>query len=573
MQPSADIKKTERNFLSNDFVVITWEDLEPYFKKLLEREILSNEDIEQWMKDISEVEAAVSEDACWRQIRMTCDTTDKALEDAFTYFCMEIQPKLQPYADALNRKLIDCPFTKELDQQKYFTYLRSVKKNIDLFRDENIPLQAELSVMQQQFGVICGGMTIEVNGQEYTLQQAAKFLENHDRNLREEVYKKIQDRRQQDKEALHNLFSQLVERRNKIAENAGFENYRDYKFAELGRFDYNKEDCFGFHEAVKLHVLPLVEKIYHHKKEKLALDTLRPWDIEAPQPGVQPLHPFTTGKELLEKTEQCFTAMNPFFADCLRRMDAMKHFDLESRKGKAPGGYNCPLAESGAPFIFMNAAGQMDDVTTMVHEGGHAIHSFLAHPLELTAFKEYPMEIAEVASMAMELFSMNHWEAFFDNKEDLQRAKEHQLERVITIFPWIATIDKFQHWVYENPNHTIEERTENWVAILNEFSTGAVDISGLEEYRETGWQRQLHLFEVPFYYIEYGIAQLGAIGLWMQYKQNPQRALQNYINALSLGGTKTLPELYAAAGLQFTFSPEHIKTLMDFVNSEIEALI
>lgn len=573
MQPSADIKKVVRHFLSQDFTVTTWEELEPYFKTLLEREINSNEDLEQWLKDMSETEAAVSEDACWRQIRMTCDTTDKALEEAFTYFCMEIQPKLQPYADALNRKLIDSPFTKELDQQKYFTYLRSVKKSIDLFRDENIPLQAELSVMQQQFGVISGKMTIEVNGQEYTLQQAAKFLENHDRSLREEVYRKIQERRQQDKETMHNLFSQLIERRNKIALNAGFENYRDYKFVELGRFDYNKEDCYRFHEAVKLHVLPLVEKIYRHKKEKLGLDTLRPWDVEAPQPGVQPLHPFTTGKELLEKTEKCFTEMDPFFADCLRQMDAMKHFDLESRKGKAPGGYNCPLAESGAPFIFMNAAGQMDDVTTMVHEGGHAIHSFLAHPLELSAFKEYPMEIAEVASMAMELFSMNHWHAFFDNEADLQRAKEHQLERVITIFPWIATIDKFQHWVYENPDHTTEERTENWVKILNEFSTGAVDVSGLQEYRKTGWQRQLHLFEVPFYYIEYGIAQLGAIGLWMQYKQNPQQALQNYINALSLGGTKTLPELYAAAGLQFDFSPAHIKTLMEFVNKEIEALI
>ena len=182
------------------------------------------------------------------------------------------------------------------------------------------------------------------------------------------------------------------------------------------------------------------------------------------------------------------------------------------------------------------------------------------------------MEIAEVASMAMELFSMNHWHAFFDNNEDLTRAKEHQLERVITIFPWIATIDKFQHWVYENPNHTVEERTAKWVEILNEFSPTAINVSGLEDFRKIGWQKQLHLFEVPFYYIEYGIAQLGAIGLWLQYKQNPQQALQNYINALSLGATKTLPQLYATAGLKFDLSPEHIKSLMEFVNSEMEAL-
>jgi oligoendopeptidase F len=570
---SADIQKQKRHFLPGDFTVTTWEALEPYFKALLEREIRSKEELEQWLKDMSEVEAAVSEDACWRQIRMTCDTTDKALEEAFTYFCMEIQPKLQPYADKLNRKFVENEFTKQLDQQRYFTYLRNVKKSIDLFREENIPIQAELSVMQQQFGVIAGKMTVEVNGQEYTLQQASKFLENPDRCLREEVYRKIQDRRLQDKNELHNLYSELVKRRNKVAKNAGFANYRDYKFVELGRFDYTKEDCFAFHEAVKLHVLPLVEKIYKHKKEKLGLDTLRPWDVEAQPEGIEPLHPFKTGTELLAKTEQCFTALHPFFADCLRKMDTMHHFDLESRKGKAPGGYNCPLAESGAPFIFMNAAGQMDDVTTMVHEGGHAVHSFLAHHLELNAFKEYPMEIAEVASMAMELFTMDHWHTYFDSKEELQRAKEHQLERVITIFPWIATIDKFQHWVYENPNHTAEERTAKWVEILSEFTPSNIDIGGLEAYRKIGWQRQLHLFEVPFYYIEYGIAQLGAIGLWMQYKKEPQQALQNYINSLSLGGTKTLPELYKTAGLKFDFSPAHIKTLMEFVNEELEKVV
>ncbi len=251
----------------------------------------------------------------------------------------------------------------------------------------------------------------------------------------------------------------------------------------------------------------------------------------------------------------------------------MKHLDLESRNGKAPGGYNCPLPESGAPFIFMNAAGQMHDVTTMVHEGGHAVQSFLTHNLELNAFKDYPMEIAEVASMAMELFSMDYWEVFFENKDDLKRAKEHQLERTITIFPWIAIIDKFQHWIYEHPHHTIEERSKQWMEILENFSDDVIDYSGLEKYRENAWQRQLHLYEVPFYYIEYGIAQLGAIGLWMQYKKNPEQALDNYMKALALGGTKTLPELYHAAGLVFDFSPENIKTLMDFVNEEMENIL
>lgn len=570
--PTADIHQKPRQFLPADFVITTWEALAPWFNNLLERPIASREDLEHWLADSSELEAVVSEDACWRQIRMTCDTENKALEDAFTFFVMEIQPKIQPIADQLNRKLIDSPFTGELDKKDFFTYLRSVKKSIDLYRAENVPLQAEISVLAQQFGVISGKMSVTIDGKEYTLQQASKFLEHPDRAKREEAYRKIQERRYEDRDTLNALYGNLLGKRHQVALNAGFANYRDYKFAEMGRFDYTKEDCFAFHDAVKQHVVPLVAEIYRKKKEKLGLDTLRPWDTEAEPEGVKPLRPFETGGELLDKTIACFREMRPFFADCLVKMKEMGRLDLESRKGKAPGGYNCPLAETGAPFIFMNAAGQMHDVTTMVHEGGHAIHSFLAHPLPLSAFKEYPMEIAEVASMSMELFSMDYWHSFFKEKDELVRAREHQLERVITIFPWIAIIDKFQHWVYEHPTHTEAERTARWIAINDEFSTGAIDLEGLEAFRQYSWQRQLHLFEVPFYYIEYGIAQLGAIGMWMQYRENKEKALDNYTRALALGGTRTLPELYQAAGLTFDLGPVRVKTLMDFVEKQMKTL-
>ncbi len=572
MQYSADIQKLKHSFLPEHFSLTDWATLEPYFIQLQNREINSSEDLEQWLKDMSEMEAFISEDACWRQVRMTCDTENKTLEEAFNFFFMEIQPKIQPYADILNKKLVECPFTKGLDQEKYFTYLRSVRKSIDLFREANIPLQAESAVLQQQYGTIAGKMMIEQDGQEYTLQQAGKFLESEDRNIRETVYKKIAERRLVDKEPLNELFSKLIALRHQVALNAGFSNYRDYKFAEMGRFDYTPASCFQFHEAVKKEVVPLVNQIYQEQQQRLGLDTMHPWDTEAEPAGIEPLRPFTDGRDLLDKSIKCLDALNPFFGDCLRKMDALNHLDLDSRKGKAPGGYNMPLAESGAPFIFMNAASQMSDLTTMVHEGGHAIHSFLAHGLELTGFKEYPTEMAEVASMAMELFTMDHWDVFFDNEEEMKRAKRHQLERVITIFPWIATIDKFQHWVYENPSHTIEERKENWLRILNEFATSAIDYSGLEAFRSYNWQRQLHLFEVPFYYIEYGIAQLGAIGMWKQYRDNPEKALENYMKGLSLGGTKTLPELYAAAGIDFDFSPEKISELMIFVKNELEKL-
>lgn len=568
----ANIKKLQRHFFPADFVVTDWPALEPYFAELANREIDSTAALQEWLHNLSELESVISEDACWRQIKMTCNTEDASLEAAFNFFCLEIQPHIQPYADRLNRKLVESPFISQLDQQQFFTYLRSVKKNISLFRESNVPLLAEMSVLQQQYGVIAGKMTVEINGQEYTLQQATTFLESNDRSLRESVYRKIQERRYQDREELDGLYTRLVGMRQQIAINAGFENFRDYKFVELGRFDYSKEDCFQFHEAVRLHVLPLVNRIYERKKEKLKLDVLRPWDLEAEPAGIQPLRPFKNGKELYEKSVQCFEKLHPYFADCLRKMNELGHFDLESRRGKAPGGYNCPLAETGAPFIFMNAAGQMGDVTTMLHEGGHAIHSFLTHDLALQAFKEYPMEMAEVASMAMELISMSHWDVFFDNKEELKRAREHQLERVITLFPWIAMVDKFQHWVYEHPGHTNSERTACWNQILKEFSSPAIDFSGLEPYRSISWQRQLHLYEVPFYYIEYGIAQLGAIGIWMQYQRNAAAAVEQYITGLSLGGTQTLPALYEAAGLQFDLSPAHIKTLMEFVAEEMNRL-
>ena len=568
---TATIQKTPRHFVPDNFEVTDWPALEPYFKDLLQRNIDTTATLEQWLKDQSELEAVVSEDACWRQIKMTCDTENKSLEEAFNFYCMHIQPNIDPYTDALNKKLINHPLAASLDKNKYFTYLRSIRKSIELFREENIPLQAELSVMKQQYGIISGKMTVTIDGQAYTLQQATKFLESHNRNVREEAYRKIQERRLQDKAALNELYNQLIQKRHQEAINAGFTNFRDYRFKELGRFDYTKADCFAFHEAVKLHILPLVNIIYQQKKDKLGIDSLRPWDIDAEPEGTNALRPFKASEDLINKSIDCFTKLRPFFGDCLKKMQELKHLDLESRMGKAPGGYNCPLAESGAPFIFMNASGQMNDVTTMVHEGGHAVHSFLAHPLALTGFKEYPMEIAEVASMAMELFSMEHWDVFFSNKEELTRAKEHQLERVITIFPWIAIIDKFQHWVYENPAHTVEQRTDKWNEILIEFQDSVIDYSGLENYRSNTWQRQLHLFEVPFYYIEYGIAQLGAIGLWKQFKKDEQKALDNYCTALSLGGTLTLPELYATAGLKFDFSPEQIEVLMEFVKEEMEA--
>lgn len=570
--PTAIITKAPRQFLPEIFQLSTWNELQPYFDQLIHQDIDSKSVLEQWLKSISELEAVISEDACWRQIRMTCDTTNEEYEKAFTYFCMEIEPKMKPYFFELNKKLLASPFAKELDSSLYFPYLRSVENATKIYREENVRIQAELSVQAQQYGVINGKMTITVADKEYTLQQAARFLQDPNRQQREDVFRKIATRRLADKDKLNELFNKLLADRHKVALNAGFENYRDYKFRELGRFDYTPEDCFAFHEAVKLHILPLQKMLSLHRKSRLGLDVMKPWDTDAEPENIKPLHPFKTGQELTDHTIAVFGKLRPFFSDCIKTMTSMNRLDLESRIGKAPGGYNCPLAETGVPFIFMNAAGTVGDVITMMHEGGHAIHSFLSHPLALSSFKEYPMEIAELASMSMELFSMEHWAVFFGDESELKRAQLEEMERIISVLPWIATIDKFQHWLYTNPGHSNEQRTAAWMEILNEFTTGIVDWTGFETYRENFWQKQLHLFEVPFYYIEYGIAQLGAIAMWRQYRNNKEQTLDNYMAALSLGYTKTLKELYVTAGIKFDFSPAYISELGSFVQGRLNEM-
>ncbi|MFM7671859.1 MAG: M3 family oligoendopeptidase [Bacteroidota bacterium] len=566
------IEQHPRQYLPGGFQVDSWEGLAPYFNELEARDINSVKELEKWLKDASELEAVISEEACWRQIRMTCDTEDPKLAESFEFFMSRIQPTIQPVADRLNKKLISCSFTQELDTQKYFTYLRNVRKNIDLFRESNITIQSELNIAQQEYGAIVGKMTIDVNGQEYTLAQAAKFLEDPDRSVRESVYHKISVRRLEDRDRLESLFEGLLEKRSQLANNACFADYRAYRFAELGRFDYTQNDCELFHQAVREQVMPLVNELLETKRKQLGVDRLRPWDLDAEPIGTKPLRPFNNGRELIDRTVDCLNQLDPLFGNCLLTMNDMGRLDVESRKGKAPGGYNCPLAETGAPFIFMNAAGTMDDVTTMVHESGHAVHSFLSHPLELNGFKEYPTEIAEVASMSMELFTMDHWSVFFPDPSELKRAKQQQLERVIILFPWIATIDAFQHWLYLHPGHSRADREAAWLRILDTYTSPVLDVSGTESYRSALWQRQLHLFEVPFYYIEYGIAQLGAIGMWKQYQQNPSMALKKYRSALQAGGTCTLPALFELAGLPFDLSPNYIGDLMRFVKSELEKL-
>ncbi len=565
-------KRRERSFLPEDFTITDWDAIHPYYDDLLKREIATEEDLRKWFQDRSELESVVSEDLGWRYIRMTIDTADADRREKFNYFITHIQPNIAPEANKLNQKALDSEYLQKIKQEGYPILARTLKTEYEIYREENIPLNTHMQTLAQEFGAISGAMTVEVEGMELTLQQAADYLQSTDREMREEVWKKINERRQLDCKRLNDLFDQLLQLRHQMALNAGFKNYRDYMFKALGRFDYTPEDCEDFHESVSMAVTPLLSRLSRERKEALGVNLLRPWDKAVDITGQPPLKPFTNSQDLMEKTINVFNRLDPFLGRCLEIMREMEHLDLDSRKGKAPGGYNYPLAEVGVPFIFMNATSTLRDMITLLHEGGHAVHSFVTRDLELNDFKHTPSEVAELASMSMELLTMDYWDEFFTNEEELRRAKREHLEQIINTLPWVATIDRFQHWIYTHPEHSEDERKEAWLTIYDEFSDDITDWSGFEQHKAYLWQKQLHLYEVPFYYIEYGIAQLGAIAVWKSYKENPRKGLQGYLNALKLGYTRPIPEVYAAAGIRFDFSLAYIRELMQFVRDEMNKI-
>jgi oligoendopeptidase F len=565
------IQKAARQFLPEDLAITDFGVLTPYFQELLERQITNLAEFDRWLLDRSELDAVLEEDLAWRYIRMSINTADTDLRAAYTAFVTQIQPELAPLEDQLNQKLAGLPFLQERKDSAHEIYFRSVRTALDLYREENIAIEAALNEEAQQYGAISAAQTIEHNGETLTMQQAALLLKERDETLRKSIFDKMAEVRRKDRATLDALYTSLIEKRQQLAVNAGFANYRDYKFVAMGRFDYTKADCFAFHEAIKTHIVPLVKEIQAQRLQKLNKAQFKPWDLDVDPEGKPALKPFKDGSEMLQGTIAMFQRIDAYFGDCLRVMDELGHLDLDSKTGKAPGGYNYPLYEIGVPFIFMNAVGTQRDLETMVHEGGHAIHSFLSRDLTLTAFKNLPSEVAELASMSMELLSMPQWSEFY-NPTDHVRAMREQIEGTLKVLPWIAQIDAFQHWIYENPTHSLTERAAHWQQLATDFGTGLTDWAGYEDLVESAWQRQLHLFEVPFYYIEYGIAQLGALGVWKNSLENYPSAIENYKKALAFGYTEPMTKIYETAGVPFDFSSERLQTLASFIQNELKKM-
>ncbi len=563
-------KEFPRTFIPEDIDLGDWEAVQPWVERLLERQLGSAADLERWLLDLSEVQSCVSEERARRYIAMTCDTEDEDAESRYLELVEHFMPAAKPWFHKLNEYYVASPYRAELDADRYAVLDRGTAMDIELYRDDNIELQTQASVLSQRYQKISGAMTVEFRGEERTMPQMGKFLEETDRGLRREAWEAIWERRLQDRDRCDEVFDELVGLRHQIALNADCSDYRDYTFKSYHRFDYTPESCARFHAAVARNVMPLVRSLAEDRQSALGVNHLRPWDFGVDPLGRSPLRPFEGGDELGEGVRRIFARLDSDLEAQFVSMIEAGELDLESRKGKAPGGYQSSLEEARRPFIFMNAAGLHRDVETLLHESGHAFHALAARHEPLVEYRHAPIEFAEVASMTMELFGDDYLDEFY-SREDAARAKRKHLEGIIELLPWIARVDAFQHWIYTHPAHTRDGRTAAWLELGERFEP-AVEWSGYDAQRHSSWQRQLHIFCYPFYYIEYGIAQLGALQIWNTYKQDPARGLSDYRAALALGGSRPLPGLFEAAGAKLAFDESIIAPLMDRVGEELATL-
>jgi len=559
-----------REFVPADLEVRGFDDVKPLFDHLLAADIDDAESLETWLRNMSELGSVIGEVGSRIHIRSTVDTTNPEYKKAFLDFVENFEPKLKPVYQALNEKFKASPARAQLDRDYYGIFERSVLTQLELYREANIPLQTELAKLTNEYDEIQGGITIEFDGNELTPQRMGKFQLEPDRELRERAWRATAERRLLEKDRLNELYEKQIRLREQIASNAGFDNFRDYQFKAFERFDYTPADCDKYAEAVESVVLPAVKRLHDRRRAEMKLDKLRPWDLSVDPQGRAPLKPFEEVEKLKQGCSTIFHSVDDELGGQFDQMQSLGLLDLDNRKGKAPGGYQSTLDEVRLPFIFMNAVGVDGDVRTLLHEGGHAFHAFAAAPQKLSDYRHAPMEFSEVASMAMELLGSPHIDEFYAG-DDLVRARREFLEDIIVYLPWYATIDQFQQWVYTHEGHGIDERLDAWVKTFRRFN-GDVDYSGLEEIERHRWQQQGHLFWVPFYYIEYAIAQIGALQVWLNTKQDRPNALKQYRHALSLGGSKPLPELFKAAGGRFGMDAETLKPLVEALEEEIASI-
>ena len=561
-----------RRFVPHVINLGDWEQIEPLFDQLERRadRCVTGAELERWLLDWSELNAALDEEAAKRYIAMTCHTDSPQAEQAYLHFVEHVEPNLKPRQFKLAQLYVAHPMRLKMKTDRYAVFDRDTRVQVELFREENVPLETEEAKLTQQYQKLSGSLTVPSRGEEKTLVQMGRYLEEPDRPLRQEAWELVANRRLAEAEKFEDIFERLLKLRQQIAWNAGFDNYRDYAFRRLCRFDYTAADCEDFHRAVQQEIMPVVKELQAERQRQLGVETLRPWDLAVDPLNRPPLRPFEQVDEMVTRTQQIFRRLDPELAAGFDRMHDLRLLDLANRKGKAPGGYQSTLAEARVPFIFMNAIGVQRDVETLLHEAGHAFHALATREENLHAYRSAPIEFCEVASMSMELLGNEYLEEFYAPPQ-ANRARRTHLEGIINIFPWIATVDAFQQWIYTHPNHKRSERTEAWLELMERFG-GNAEWTGYESARANLWHRQLHIFLHPFYYIEYGIAQLGALQVWANSKRDCAQALADYKRSLALGGSRPLPELFQTAGCQFEFSRQTIAPLVALLRRELARL-
>lgn len=561
-----------RKFVPPTIDLGDWPQIAPLFDQLEARaaQCQTAADLERWLLDWSELNAALDEESSRRYIAMTCHTDNADAEKAYLHFVEKVEPQLKPRQFALEQTYVAHPLRAELPPGRFHIFDRDVKNRVELFRSENIPLETEEAKLCQQYQKLSGSLTVTFRGEEKTLVQMGRYLEEPDRALRQEAWELVANRRLRDADKFDDILDQEITLRQQIAKNAGFGNYRDYAFRRLDRFDYAPSDCEMFHAAVERHVMPIVRELQVKRRAQLQLEKLRPWDLAVDPLNRPPLKPFSEIGEMVLRTQKIFNRLDSELGSGFQKMQNLHLLDLDNRKGKAPGGYQDTLNEARLPFIFMNAVGLQRDVETILHEAGHAFHTLATRDEDLRSYRHAPIEFCEVASMSMELLGNQFIEEFYSSA-DANRARRVHLEGVAGVFPWIATVDAFQHWIYTHPNHSRDERRRAWMNLMDRFG-GDVDWSGYETARANLWHRQLHIFLHPFYYIEYGIAQLGALQVWANSKRDQAKALRDYKQALALGGSRSLPELFEAAGCRFEFSEKTVQPLTEMLRAELAKL-
>lgn len=554
----------DRQYILEEIDFLNTQSVKNLFEGLLNTSINSPEELLSWLTHRSELEAAITHEGNIRYIQMTCQTDDPHKAGGYQFFVKEIIPAIKPLEDKLNQKFLKEAGRFWPQDHLYQRYIRGLRQNVELFIHDNIPLQMQVELLSQRYQAICGAMSVEFQGKEYTLAQMNKFLYEPDRYLRESAWAASTKRRLKERQVLDRLFDEMFQLRCQIALNARCKDFCEYQFKALHRFDYTPEDCFNYHKVIEEVVLPLWQEMLTHRQEKLGVDSLRPWDLTVDPSFLPALKPFERIGDLLKGCVKVFEKIEPDFAKQFAKLMETGLLDLENRKGKAPGGYQTTLAEARQPFIFMNAIGSDDDLRTIFHEAGHAFHTLACANQPILDYRHGPMEFNEVASMGMELLAGEFLNEFY-GADDTRRSQKRHWEDIVSTLVWVATIDCFQKWLYENPKHTLNERSQSWLAIRKRFGSDFVNWDGLEEEHSFLWHRQLHIFEAPFYYIEYGFAQLGALELWANVKKDWALALKNFREALSLGGSLSVPKLYQKAGLNFNFSKAVVEPLMEMV--------